>query len=618
MRRRSGSSASWRSSVAKRRSEGRCFDEFGFALTKRKDQTLYHRCHDYSYPQLSPVRVKELCELLSYWNGRSFICRSQIERFIRMGIPPSLRGRVWKCLLSVDSLRETSDFNYRSCLLEVRGSLVDLGVSEYGILSAIATLSETQNDLGSTSQQASSGPDPGYSRDDVTLFRQIALDLQRSFPCHRSLMGDSPEAIEGQAKLFRVLIAYAKYNPKIGYSQGMSYIAAVLLMQLGEEEAFWALVALLDKPKYLAQLFDLNLTEVQHQVKVFDHFLKHRKPQLSLHLETMGVSSVHFIMPWLLTLFTSLPCWDSVLAVWDLIMLNGVCVVFQTSLAIMELLEPRLLGLNDEAAVLPLLLRVPVNIAQYSVLMPALWSTEVQDWELKCMNSLVLDDTLHGPKTEREGPQAPLPKPIHEENPKEKENIATPSQQNQKSGKDAVGGSKSVLTRVLRLAQRYLLDPAARRWAEQKTQPRQTSPAPGPLHHKSRVSTSLTKARMTEPLVLLLNKVVTNKAIKYIRPQRAFKRTGTGPVGKVARRRSNNGHVQPIRAKSFHTQDSGNLIGRDTCRSSAPSSSALPTSLRTVAFSASTPPSRRPGSLAQPGAGQPLQQQDTPRTALIK
>lgn len=33
-------------------------------------------------------------------------------------------------------------------------------------------------------------------------------------------MGDTPEAIEGQAKLFRVLSAYAKYNPQIGYSQG--------------------------------------------------------------------------------------------------------------------------------------------------------------------------------------------------------------------------------------------------------------------------------------------------------------------------------------------------------------------------------------------------------------
>lgn len=33
-------------------------------------------------------------------------------------------------------------------------------------------------------------------------------------------MGDTPEAIEGQAKLFRVLTAYARYNPQIGYSQG--------------------------------------------------------------------------------------------------------------------------------------------------------------------------------------------------------------------------------------------------------------------------------------------------------------------------------------------------------------------------------------------------------------
>ncbi|XP_037622977.1 USP6 N-terminal-like protein [Sebastes umbrosus] len=402
MRRRNSSNASRRSSTSRRRSENLRFDEFGFALTKRKEQKVHHRCHDSSYPQLNSVRVKELCELLSYWNGASFICKSQIERFIRMGIPPSLRGRVWKCLLTIDSLRETSDFNYQKCLLEVRGPLVDLGVSEYGILSAITTLSDTQNDLGLNHQQPSSCPEPRYSVDDITLFRQIALDLQRSFPTHRSLMGESPEAIEGQAKLFRVLIAYAKYSPQVGYSQGMSYIAAVLLMQLGEEEAFWALTALLDKPKYLAELFDLSLTKVQHQVKVFDQFLKHRKPQLSQHMESVGVLSVHFVMPWFLTLFTSLPCWDSVLAVWDLIILHGLSAVFRTALTIIELLEPRLMDLNDEGAVLPLLLRVPVDVAQYTVLVPALWNTEVQDWELKCMNSLVLDESHHGPNAAEE------------------------------------------------------------------------------------------------------------------------------------------------------------------------------------------------------------------------
>lgn len=29
------------------------------------------------------------------------------------------------------------------------------------------------------------------------------------------------------------------------------------------------------------------------------------------------------------------------------------------------------------------------------MLVPALWKTEVQDWELKCMNSVVLDESQH-------------------------------------------------------------------------------------------------------------------------------------------------------------------------------------------------------------------------------
>lgn len=73
-----------------------------------------------------------------------------------------------------------SRFHLQKCLSEVRGPLVDLGVSEYGILSAIATLSETQNDLDLNPQQPSTCPDACYSADDITLFRQIALDLRES------------------------------------------------------------------------------------------------------------------------------------------------------------------------------------------------------------------------------------------------------------------------------------------------------------------------------------------------------------------------------------------------------------------------------------------------------
>ncbi|XP_070828986.1 TBC1 domain family member 10B [Chaetodon trifascialis] len=631
MRRRSSSNASRRSSTIRRRSENLRFDEFGFALTKRKDQKLHHRCHDYSYPQLSSVRVKELCELLSYWNGASFICKSQIERFIRMGIPPSLRGRVWRCLLTIDSLRETSDFNYQKCLSEVRGPLVDLGVSEYGILSAISTLSDTQNDLGLSQQQPPSSPEPRYSVDDITLFRQIALDLQRSFPTHRSLMGESPEAIEGQAKLFRVLVAYAKYCPQVGYSQGMSYIAAVLLMQLAEEEAFWALTALLDKPKYLAELFDLSLTKVQHQVKVFDQFLKHRKPKLSQHMESVGVLSVHFVMPWFLTLFSSLPCWDSVLAVWDLIILHGLSAVFRTALTIIELLEPRLMELNDEGAVLPLLLRVPVDVAQYAVLVPALWNTEVQDWELKCMNSLVLDESHHRPKAVQcEKQKATLPTQVS--GGKESEGVSTPSEGEKPTEKDSVTRAKGVLTRVMRLAQRYLLDPMGRQRSEEKgsqkqTMPRQRSPAPGRVF-RSRTSASLTQAQIRSrrqsqhrggaqrPVVqgssgdVTVGPVTVTDTAGYMKTDRSeqtLKRTGTGPVGRLAQRHSNHSLVHPVRVKTLRLLRNG----KHPLSQTPPSSSILPSSLH---------PSTRPASPSSSALQSEDQQtqQDTTRTAFIK
>ncbi|KAM4733517.1 uncharacterized protein FYW61_006931 isoform 2-T2 [Anableps anableps] len=626
MRRRSSNSAGWRSSTNKRRGESLRFDEFGFAFTNRREQKL-HRCHDYSYPQLSSVRVKELCELLSYWNGASFICKSQIERFIRMGIPPSLRGRVWKCLLNLDGLRESSDFNYQTCLSEVRGPLVDLGVSEYGILSAIATLGDTQNDLG-LDQPSSS--EPSYSIDEITLFRQIALDLQRSFPTHRSLMGQSSEAIEGQAKLFRVLIAYAKYNPQVGYSQGMSYIAAVLLMQLGEEEAFWALTALLDKSKYLAELFDLSLTKVQHQVKVFDQFLKHRKAQLSKHLDSAGVLSVHFVMPWFLTLFTSLPCWDSVLAVWDLIILQGLQAVFRTALTIIELLEPRLMELNDEGTMLPLLLRVPV--AEYTVLISALWKTEVQDWELKCMNSLVLDESHHEPETEKSENLQDTSSNVRTEN--KTQNVST-SGGKKTSEKDTVPGGMSLLTRVIHVVQRYLLSPLGQQGVEEKCSQTPVVPrhqSPGHIFW-SRTTASFTQAQVRSKRQskqksnghqpegqgssgnMALAPVTGKKTAGYGKRERCeqtFKRSATGSVDKLAQHCSNHSTSNHARAKSHHRL----RIEKSSVNQNPYSNPVLSSSLwsSTLPQSSSTTHSS-PQCTSASQSGEPMK---TPNAALIR
>ena len=54
-----------------------------------------------------------------------------------------------------------------------------------------------------------------------------------------------------QQDLFHVLTAYSMYNSEVSYCQGMSQVAALLLMYFSEEgEVFWALHQLMSHPTY--------------------------------------------------------------------------------------------------------------------------------------------------------------------------------------------------------------------------------------------------------------------------------------------------------------------------------------------------------------------------------
>jgi USP6 N-terminal-like protein len=77
--------------------------------------------------------------------------------------------------------------------------------------------------------------------------RQIDLDVNRTYRDHI----DFKERYSNRQKsLFNVLGAYSIYNQEIGYCQGMSQIAALLLMYLSEEEAFWALSILVSDSRF--------------------------------------------------------------------------------------------------------------------------------------------------------------------------------------------------------------------------------------------------------------------------------------------------------------------------------------------------------------------------------
>ena len=76
-----------------------------------------------------------------------------------------------------------------------------------------------------------------------TATKQIELDLARTFPTHKDFCDLE---CEGIAKLRRVLVAFSWHNPVIGYCQGMNMMAALLLLILDEEMAFWGLIAVVE------------------------------------------------------------------------------------------------------------------------------------------------------------------------------------------------------------------------------------------------------------------------------------------------------------------------------------------------------------------------------------
>jgi hypothetical protein len=74
------------------------------------------------------------------------------------------------------------------------------------------------------------------SKDCADAIHQIDKDVNRTFGSVKGLRVPQQEALES---LRRVLIAYAAHNPGIGYTQSMNFIAAVLLLVVDEETAFW-------------------------------------------------------------------------------------------------------------------------------------------------------------------------------------------------------------------------------------------------------------------------------------------------------------------------------------------------------------------------------------------
>ena len=98
--------------------------------------------------------------------------------------------------------------------------------------------------------------------------------------------------------LHDVLGAYACYRPDVGYVQGMSFLAAVLLLNMDACDAFVALANLLNRPSYLA-FFRVDHELMQPYFDTFTCLLHETLPRLGAHFTLLEFSPEYYLIEWL-------------------------------------------------------------------------------------------------------------------------------------------------------------------------------------------------------------------------------------------------------------------------------------------------------------------------------
>lgn len=260
-------------------------------------------------PRMSREQIKT-----TLWNdhfveyGRT-VCMfrtEKIRKLVAMGIPESLRGRLW--LLFSDAVTDLASHP------GYYGNLVEESMGK----SCLVT-------------------------------EEIERDLHRSLPEHPAFQNET-----GIAALRRVLTAYAHRNPKIGYCQSMNILTSVLLLYAKEEEAFWLLVAVCER--MLPDYFNHRVIGAQVDQSVFEELIKEHLPELAEHLnDPSALASIS--LSWFLTLFLSIMPLESAVNVVDCFFYDGIKAIFQLGLAVLEANAEDLCSSKDDGQALMVLSR---------------------------------------------------------------------------------------------------------------------------------------------------------------------------------------------------------------------------------------------------------------------
>eukprot|EP00076_Gallus_gallus_P013875 XP_015132517.1 TBC1 domain family member 4 isoform X1 [Gallus gallus] len=246
-------------------------------------------------------------DVINVWDKKLLNCRAKIRcdmedihGILKEGVPKSRRGEIWQFLAVQHRVRhrlpnkqQPPDVSYKELLKQL------------------------------TAQQ-----------------HAILVDLGRTFPTHPYF---STQLGAGQLSLFNLLKAYSLLDKEVGYCQGISFVAGVLLLHMSEEQAFEMLKFLMYDLGFRKQ-YRPDMMSLQIQMYQLSRLLHDYHRDLYNHLEENEISPSLYAAPWFLTLFASQFPLGFVARVFDIIFLQGTEVIFKVALSLLSSQETAIMG----------------------------------------------------------------------------------------------------------------------------------------------------------------------------------------------------------------------------------------------------------------------------------
>ncbi|KAG5848777.1 hypothetical protein ANANG_G00103020 [Anguilla anguilla] len=177
--------------------------------------------------------------------------------------------------------------------------------------------------------------------------KQIELDLLRTLPNNKHYSCPSSEGVQ---KLRNVLLAFSWRNHDIGYCQGLNRLAAIALLYLEEENAFWCLVTIVEvfMPR---DYYTKTLLGSQVDQRVLKDLMSEKLPRLHAHFELHQVDFSLITFNWFLVVFVDSVVSDILFKIWDAFLYEGPKVIFRLALALFKYSEEDFLKLDDSTSI---------------------------------------------------------------------------------------------------------------------------------------------------------------------------------------------------------------------------------------------------------------------------